>query len=332
MQGRAAHTIIPVFAASTRVHSGVSVFEVLQLLELWISQPKLVQAVESCLALHYLPGGDARKSPLTGWELGTPLVLQRFADLLGPTRVITVLEALEGPFQTEYRVIAASFGVSSLKYCSQCGAWLYLRSACLACGFSCAHQDLQNNILLVEPDSSAVNYHVDWDLLEQARQRVIISSIDYLDKCTHDAGVFDMFGGDIIFLFRNLVQYAGGKSIQTCHFLLRDSGTLSSKLANHLHSLIKNWIEQNISMSIEIEMEEILNTVEALHVLAQLDITDDNIPPPKQIAQRLTRVQTDVKFSTKFSESSKPTTNLPRANMKNVRHSREMRGGEASGA
>lgn len=276
---------VPSFSAATRVHSGVSLYELLRLLELWTPQRKITQAVNACLALHYLPGNATRVYSLAGWEFGTPLLLRKMSDLLGRGRVIAALEALEGRFRTKYKIIAASFGVSYLKCCQQCGAWLYLRSACLVCGFPCAHNDLQdltNHSILEIRNDSALSHHVNLELLEQARKQVIVSSIAYLEKCTHEKAVFNYFGGDIIFLFRNLVQYAGR------NFTMHDGTKLHFKLATCLHSLIKRWIAQHTNTSVEIEMEEILNTIEALHVLAQIGINDGNtIPTPNEISHKL---------------------------------------------
>jgi hypothetical protein len=242
--------------------------------------------VNACLALHYLPGSATRIYSLAGWELGTPLLLRKMSDLLGRRRVIAALEALEGRFCTKYKIIAASFGVCYLKCCQQCGAWLYLRSACLVCGFPCAHNDLQDltdrSILEIRNDN-ALSDRVNLELLEQARKQVIVSSIAYLEKCTHEKAVFNYFGGDIIFLFRNLVQYAGR------NFTTYDGTKLHFKLAACLHSLINRWIAQHTNTSAEIEMEEILNTIEALHVFAQLGINEGNtIPTPNEISHKLT--------------------------------------------
>lgn len=307
-------TIPPVSLSTvTHVHAGNSLFELLQLLELWTPQTAFLKAAKVCTTLHHLPGGAARTTKLTGWELGMPLVLQSFAEVLGSTKLIAALDALEGPYQSQYHVLAKSFGVCSLKRCFWCGELLYLRSACLACGEPqhCKtlhlHADATKSIynddkiahLYTKLSSSYMmpdtNLHpstpakIDFEMLEDARKRAITVGITYLDKCGRDDKVFKEFGGDIMFLFRNLVHTAGGSSIYSCNFVLENGTTICLHAACYLHSLVTRWTAQHMRLSNEIEMEEILNIVEALHVLAQLGIKDHvTVPPPGEIMEILT--------------------------------------------
>lgn len=60
-------------------------------------------------------------------------------------------------------------------------------------------------------------------------------------------------------------------------------------IAGHLHSLIRHWMAQHIRISTEMELERILNMVEALHVLTQLGISDsDSLPSLQQMMETLT--------------------------------------------
>merc|ERR1719424_1966576 len=132
--------LVTSFEAATRVHSGVSLLDLFQLLELWISWTDLTKAVRACIGLHYIPGGSARARPLAGWELGTVLILRSVADVIGGTQLIDALDALEGPQRTQYRALARGFGVCFLSRdtpvpaledtCTYCGGLRYMRSAC----------------------------------------------------------------------------------------------------------------------------------------------------------------------------------------------------------
>ena len=306
------------FAAATHVHKGVSLFNLLQLLQLWTPHHVFSKVTKICTLLHQLPGSDdARKMPLTGWELGVPLLLRNLAGVLGPTQLIAALEALEGPYSSQYRILSESFGVCLLvghktaveSKCKECGSILYLRCACLACGQALHCKDLQlipapvpsciqrenlrcfqeQNLRCSTQQQMSTPVVRDLDLLENARKERILAGVSYLARCGSDEATFDKFGGDIIFLFRNLVHSAGGSAIQSHNFDMEDSTEVSTHIAGHLHSLIRHWMAQHIRISTEMELERILNMVEALHVLTQLGISDsDSLPSLQQMMETLT--------------------------------------------
>ena len=297
------------FAAATNVHAGVSLFELLQLLELWTPQLAFAKVAGACTTLH-----QSTSVPLTGWELGVPLLLRRFADVVGSTNLIGALEALEGPYRSQYRVISECFSLGSLRRhksvvgskCMQCASILHLRSACLACGNSSYCKKLRSVLASSWPKnysfparSPYTLVRPDLRLMEAARQKAITDGIIYLSKCGSDKKVFDKFGGDIIFLFRNLVHSAGGNAIQSYNFTLHDGTQISLSIAGYLHVLIKRWIEQHAHLSSEVEMEKILNAVEAIHVLTQLNIDDaDSIPSPKEMMIKLTQINHPIAKTT----------------------------------
>jgi hypothetical protein len=295
--------LVTSFEAATRVHSGVSLLDLFQLLELWISWTDLTKAVRACIGLHYIPGGSARARPLAGWELGTVLILRSVADVIGGTQLIDALDALEGPQRTQYRALARGFGVCFLSRdtpvpaledtCTYCGGLRYMRSACLSCG-------LPHNVEVSTPINSSLPHkghfsRADDTILEHARLNAIAAGIAYIDKCGHEHNTFKEFGGDIIFLFRNLVHSAGlnGQISEVASQpSRRDEVRMSLQAACSFARLIQRWTTEHVRMNNEIEMEEILNIVEALHTLAQLGIeSDDSLPLAKEISTMLTTVE-----------------------------------------
>ena len=301
------------FETATRVHSGNSILNLLQLLEIWTPRIKFNKAVLACTALHYIPGDLSRVSPLNGWEFGTVLVLRNIAEAIGRTQLIAALEALEGPRGTQHRVLARGFGVCFLScsglsntalptvedLCSSCGGLRYLRSACLACGKSheleiprISHEPLKNEFDLKKPQVK---------ILEVSRRDAIQAGIAYIEKCGQERKTFKEFGGDMIFLFRNLVHTAGlnGEiyeiaSESACEADVR----MSLQAASCFVELLARWTTEHIRMNNEMEMDEILNTVEALHTLAQLGIeNDDQLPNAKEISCILTTFKHPIVLS-----------------------------------
>jgi hypothetical protein len=168
-----------------------------------------------------------------------------------------------------------------------------MRSACLSCG-------LPHNVEVSTPINSSLPHkghfsRADDTILEHARLNAIAAGIAYIDKCGHEHNTFKEFGGDIIFLFRNLVHSAGlnGQISEVASQpSRRDEVRMSLQAACSFARLIQRWTTEHVRMNNEIEMEEILNIVEALHTLAQLGIeSDDSLPLAKEISTMLTTVE-----------------------------------------
>ena len=287
------------------MHSGNSLLDLLQLLEIWTAPDSFCRAVRACTALHYTRGGFSTAAPLSGWELGTIFVLRNIADVIGKAQLITALEALEGPQRLDHRVLARGFGVRFLPSsgssdtplpthedrCAFCGELRYLRSACLACG--AAHcLKISSRLPHLSMSHGGNIMKLDTTQLENLRLHAIEAGITYINDCAQEPKIFEEFGGDMIFLFRNLVHSVGLNG-QICN-IQNDSDykhdiERSLQAASCFAELLARWTTENTRMTSEIEMEEILNTVEALHTLAQLGIKDDDqLPQPKEIALMLT--------------------------------------------
>lgn len=204
------------------MHSGNSLLDLLQLLEIWTAPDSFCRAVRACTALHYTRGGFSTAAPLSGWELGTIFVLRNIADVIGKAQLITALEALEGPQRLDHRALARGFGVRFLPSsglsdtplpthedrCAFCGELRYLRSACLACG--AAHcLKISSRLPRLSMSHGGNIMKLDTTQLENLRLHAIEAGITYINDCAQEPKIFKEFGGDMIFLFRNLVHSVG---------------------------------------------------------------------------------------------------------------------------
>mmetsp|Transcript_10099 Transcript_10099/g.32996 ORF Transcript_10099/g.32996 Transcript_10099/m.32996 type:complete len:493 (-) Transcript_10099:563-2041(-) len=123
--------------------------------------------------------------------------------------------------------------------------------------------------------------------------------------CASNKSTFKEYGGDMIFLLRNVVHTAGlflrgGKKNFKQDFDVVTGDSKSHDAADDFHTallcqaaqmlsdMMHRWI-QDISLS-EVEMHDILNIVEAMHVFKQLHIADARgVPPVKSIISCLTQ-------------------------------------------
>ncbi len=105
-------------------------------------------------------------------------------------------------------------------------------------------------------------------------------------ECASNKSVFKEYGGDLIFLLRNVVQTVGlclcdnqnsNVTQGTSDAILDDNVTLLRQAAKLLSDFIHQWIH-DVSLS-EVEMHDILNIVEAMYVLNQLQIADESSVP-----------------------------------------------------
>jgi hypothetical protein len=149
---------------------------------------------------------------------------------------------------------------------------------------------------------------LDTTQLENLRLHAIEAGITYINDCAQEPKIFEEFGGDMIFLFRNLVHSVGLNG-QICN-IQNDSDykhdiERSLQAASCFAELLARWTTENTRMTSEIEMEEILNTVEALHTLAQLGIKDDDqLPQPKEIALMLTAYEHPIIHNTTMNQDN----------------------------
>mmetsp|Transcript_3775 Transcript_3775/g.11170 ORF Transcript_3775/g.11170 Transcript_3775/m.11170 type:complete len:661 (-) Transcript_3775:184-2166(-) len=303
------NSCIGVFEAATCVHSGISLLNIFQFLELWTLHEIFAKVVHASVSLLHVPGGSARLEPLTGWELGTVLLLKYIANEIGGDEILNAIEALEGPQSAQHFSLASGFGASFLKcsrnetvpcprhedVCTSCGKLRYLRSACLSCG---APHLLECNLMRVNAVFPIANCLQPDTTIEDARLNAISAGISYIASCGVERNTFTKFGGDIIFLVRNLVHTVGltghksrpnTKKRELTH---RSNLQMGLAAADCFIDLVQRWMDDHVQGSYEMEMEEILNIVEALHAIEQLGIdTASSIPPATEILARLTTIE-----------------------------------------
>merc|ERR1711968_352559 len=108
-----------------------------------------------------------------------------------------------------------------------------------------------------------------------ARLNAINAGISYIDSCGVERNTFPKFGGDIIFLVRNLVHTVGITGDKSRPNTEKNELTHRSNLqmglaaADCFIDLVQRWMDDHVQGSYEMEMEEILNIVEALHAIEQ---------------------------------------------------------------
>ena len=130
--------------------------------------------------------------------------------------------------------------------------------------------------------------------LERARTEAIQAGIYYINSHGHNRKTFQKFGGDIIFLLRNLVHSVGLDGDSTC----RVNTEASLEAADCFVSLLRRWLAEFAQTSCEMEMEEILNLVEALHTLDQLGIkSDTDLPTKAEVVAKLTTINHPIVHS-----------------------------------
>jgi len=136
-----------------------------------------------------------------------------------------------------------------------------------------------------------------------------------LHECASSKSVLKEFGGDIIFLMRNVVHTVG---------LFFESASANDGIANDgiqdhrdfhvvllhqavqmLSDLMHRWI-QNVSLC-ELEMHDILNIVEAMQVLNQLDITNEGLPSVESTIACLTKMVPGISTPKVLHSDSTPT-------------------------
>lgn len=200
-----------------------------------------------------------------------------------------------------------------------CGGLRYLRSACLSCGLP-HNLEFPMLVKLSLPNEDDF-IQADATVLEHARLNAIAAGIVYIDTCGHEHNIFKEFGGDIIFLFRNLVHSAGlnGHISEEVASLpsRRDEIQMSLQAARSFAGLIQRWTTEHVRMNNEIEMEEILNIVEALHALAQLGIeNDDSLPLATEISAMLTTLEHPICTNTRVRQDDFKTVESSRLKRK----------------
>ncbi len=108
-------------------------------------------------------------------------------------------------------------------------------------------------------------------------------------ECASNKSVFKEYGGDLLFLMRNVVHTVGFflrnsedyRSAQGTSDDIRDDNMVLLRQASQMLSdLMQRWIHE-VSLC-DMEMHDILNIVEAMHVFKQLQIADDNSVPSVQ--------------------------------------------------
>jgi hypothetical protein len=304
---------LALFKAATFVHSGISVFNICQLLELWTLHEIFAKVVRACVSLHYVPGGSARLEPPTGRELGTVLLLKNIANEIGGDKILSAIEALEGSQSVEHFSLASGFGVRFLQpaqdVCISCGGLRYLRSACMSCG---APHLLECRLMRVDVSSPNKNYFRSDSTLDDARLKSISIGITYVNSCGSERNTFSKFGGDVVFLVRNLVHTVGlngdvsRKKIEKIDLIARNDLRMSLAAAECLIDLVQRWMADHLRGSNEMEMEEILNIVEALHAIVQLGIDATSLPPAAEILAKLTTIEHPIVANATMVEKEDP--------------------------
>jgi len=131
-------------------------------------------------------------------------------------------------------------------------------------------------------------------VLEHARLEAIKAGITFISACGRDAKVFENYGGDMIFLLRNLAHSVGLDGVSDTEVISLETGNVaaSHQAAESFVDLLKCWMADYAQPSSEMEMEEILNIVEALHTVDQLGIkTNAFLPKPTEVLARLTAIE-----------------------------------------
>lgn len=137
--------------------------------------------------------------------------------------------------------------------------------------------------------------------LEIARTEAIQAGIYYINSHGHNRKTFQKFGGDIIFLLRNLVHSVGLDGDSTC----RVNTEASLEAADCFVSLLRRWLAEFAQTSCEMEMEEILNLVEALHTLDQLGIKGDtDLPTKAEVVAKLTTINHPITSTSRIQGGS----------------------------
>mmetsp|Transcript_10235 Transcript_10235/g.41430 ORF Transcript_10235/g.41430 Transcript_10235/m.41430 type:complete len:632 (-) Transcript_10235:1023-2918(-) len=256
-----------------------------------------------------------------------PAVALSFAATRIPPIILSsAVNALHGDSSDKYETLSIGFGMrhvgayqidSGDQVCSVCSELLGLRSMCIHCG---SPRDVSSQVAVLASRTTfamttlqSVEYVKQLamrrvttsgdesvlQLLERERHRAIDAGIDRLHECALRKGVFADYGGDILFLLRNILQTAGlfisGEEVpQQIASLLqdnqarRDQTSVQTRLvrcAAMLHEVMVKWMS-SVTLS-EVEMGGILNAVEALHVLEQLNVVHEASLPSLETTLRV---------------------------------------------
>lgn len=166
---------------------------------------------------------------------------------------------------------------------------------------------------------------LDNSVLEHTRFEAIKAGISYISACGHDPDLFGSYGGDMIFLLRNLAHSVGLGGVSETEANSTQTGNLAASLqaAECFVDLLQSWMAEYAQPSYEMEMEEILNIVEALHAVDQLGIkTDGSLPTPTEILAKLTTVKHPIINSSVTHEEELSTSEEESHKWRKIRRAR----------
>lgn len=264
--------------------NALKLLDVLRLLELWApSREHFLLATQAFLCLD-------RLETSCGQELDIAVACRHASDICGEDLFRQVCGFAS-------RLQAVARGLGTIASCLHCGFSKGLRNVCIHCARPDADvgESLKSQHVTMRSKDTVVckrfcfrrvasNYSgVSPKLslkqpsrfLDSRSLRAVTAGLLYLHQCSKDAAIFVEFGGDIMFLMRNIVHTAA--IVENCE--------LAFMAARFLHDLILCWMKTATEFQ---EMDEILNAVEALHVLWQLDIDSiADVPEAAEIVRIL---------------------------------------------
>mmetsp|Transcript_8768 Transcript_8768/g.12188 ORF Transcript_8768/g.12188 Transcript_8768/m.12188 type:complete len:620 (+) Transcript_8768:3-1862(+) len=268
----------------------VSLFELLQLLELWSDKTESFANLK-----HIRTDIDTTKS--SRWNLFAAASILELSQSIDQTTLLSALQALACK-NNEYSRICRGFGTqcmtdsqsNALHNCNSCGFACGMRTVCLRC-----HEIRQFDANIDQEMPSTVQLHQippslidNLELLEQERYRAISAGIGYFCECARNKAVYEIFGGDLMFLLRNLLQTVGlGKAAVNLddqekkypQSMNRSKFPISTleQIAQVLHDACTKWLAE--ALSSDLELNQILDAVEALHVLQDFGIESGSVVP-----------------------------------------------------
>jgi len=138
-----------------------------------------------------------------------------------------------------------------------------------------APSNITATLLSPSPKSSLDGKSTVEDAYEQMRRSSIIRAIDYVHQCSQNDDDFRGYGGDMLFLLRNVTTMAVGE--------------VKDHTRRLLHEVAKRWMEFHPHMAEDAEADLILTCIEGMHALMQLGYSEDKskalpelVMPPEQ--------------------------------------------------
>mmetsp|Transcript_31529 Transcript_31529/g.40541 ORF Transcript_31529/g.40541 Transcript_31529/m.40541 type:complete len:984 (-) Transcript_31529:506-3457(-) len=216
--------------------------------------------------------------------------------------------------------------------CWECGRLRFLRTACLQCGkaFDVSESIITLNLknlkaganhrrlcdrladqlasedqgplsaaaLVIPPESDTSKKSPKPSIesvLERVREGAIMRAIDYVHQCSLNPDDFRGFGGDMLFLLRNVTSMA--------------VGPVKAHAKRLLHCIAKRWMATHPHMAEDAEADLILTSIEGMHALLQLGFAEDKSKalPDLLMDQETLQPTKKQKINSKSYEDKKST-------------------------